>query len=323
VDTGAYIQPSALILHSLSPAERPKTVIQAISYVQKHLFCPLPENFKGLSASKVAEILQFRERIPPYVPRSLVNTLLGSNTMTAKEIARLSSTGVIRQLQVSSRERRDDGGIVPTDYLYSLIRNSELNIELQEKFVKILQSNPTAPELPGYLFDKEEVRCLMDSGFLTMPSSFVKPTDSQIEGGGKDSLVKSSSAAASGTAEAVGGKGIVTNMGYASGLQKIVPGVLKDERDYVISLPTLGPLLAVFNAGREYLMDMIKKEKKSGGETEKVLRERWDGGARIWKCRKWKELKGLNWEGAAGDCLGRGECEVIEAVGVGLALRQR
>lgn len=311
------------MLRPLSPAERPKTVIQAVCYVQKHLFCPLPENFKGLSASKVAEILQFRERIPPYVPRSLINTLLGCNTTTAKEIARLSSTGVIRQLQVSSRERRDDGGIVPTDYLYTLVRNSELNTELQEKFVQILQANPTAPELPGYLFEKEEVRSLMDAGFLTMPSSFVKTTDSQIEGGGKDSLMKSSCAAASGTAEAVGGKGIVTNMGYSSGLQKTVLGVLRYERDYVISVPTLGPLLAVLNAGREYLMDMIKKEKKRGGETEKVLRERWDGGASIWKCRKWKELKGLNWEGAAGDCLGRGECEVIQAVGVGLALRQR
>ncbi|KAF8538566.1 serine-threonine protein kinase 19, partial [Trichophaea hybrida] len=291
------------------------TVLQAISHIRTHLFSPLPENFKGLSPTKVSEILQFRARIPPYVPIPLINALLAAPTSTAKEIAELCASGELRKLHVSSRERKDEGGVVPTEYLYRLVRESELNQELKEKFINTLKANATSAELPGHLFEKAEVRELMDAGFLTLPSSF--RYDSAMEEVGKSTLTSMCSVAVSGTAAAVGGRGVVTKIGYSS---RMPAAVVVEPAEYAVSLPTLGPLLAVLRSARRVFLEMLRKG-RNGGETEKVLRERWDGGATAGRCRKWRELKGLHWEGVVGECLGRGECELFEVVGIGLGVR--
>jgi len=206
---------------------------------------------------------------------------------------------------------------VPTEYLYALIQDCELAPELKEKFINTLTANPTAAELPGHLFDNTEVRALIDAGFLTLPSSF--HCETAMEEVGKSTLTSMCSVAASGTAAAVGGRGVVTKMGYSS---RVPAAVVAEADEYVISLPTLGPLLVILGAARRGFLEMLRRGRK-GGETEKVLRERWDGGTTAGRCRKWKELKGINWEGVVGECLGRGECELFEVVGMGLGVRMR
>jgi hypothetical protein len=293
----------------------------AITHIQQHLFSPLPENFKGLTRAKVAEILTFRSRIPPYVPIPLIHALLNKPTATTRCISELCSRGELRKILLPNRERGgDDGGVAPTTYLYGLIEESELGEVTKQKFVELLRKNPEVGSFPEYLFAKEEVRELLDAGFLVLGNALQREAAMGVEqNGGKGTITSLAAISASGTEAAVGGKGAVTTHGVGA------PGAVRVEGggEYVVSLPTLGPLLSVLSAARGHFLGMLRKEKGKGGVTEKTLRERWDGGSVAGKGKKWKELKGLDWESVVGECLGRGECEVFDVGGMGYGLRLR
>ncbi|KAA8895763.1 serine-threonine protein kinase 19-domain-containing protein [Sphaerosporella brunnea] len=300
-DTGAHIPACVLLLQHHSP--RPTTVQAAITHVQKNLFSPFPENFKGLSSAQVAETAAFRDRIPPYVPVALLNALLNAPTATAREIARLCEAGELRRVLLPNRERGDDGGVVPTEYLYTLIRESSVTEKVKEKLVEVLKKNPTAAELPGCFFSKEEVRTLLDAGFLTLPTQSTASPLGLQEAGKKSTLTSMSAVAASGSAAAVGGKGIVTQMGYGTLITEKSPAAAEEAGEYVVSLPNLGPLLALLGSARE----------------------RWEGqgGVSVGRIKRWKEFRGLGWEAVVGESLGRGDCEVFEVAGSGLGVRLR
>ena len=77
-------------------------VLEAIAHSRANMFCTVPER-AGMNSTRIAEVLNFRERIPPLVSMAHVHGLLAASTRTEKEIAQLVATGQVRKIHVLGR----------------------------------------------------------------------------------------------------------------------------------------------------------------------------------------------------------------------------
>lgn len=90
------------IVKSLASDLSLRDVAQTIQYVRSHMFDAMPQN-GGFNSTKTAEILNFRELLPPSVTVPHVHALAQSPTKTEREIAELTRAGTIRRLVTPGR----------------------------------------------------------------------------------------------------------------------------------------------------------------------------------------------------------------------------
>jgi hypothetical protein len=79
-----------------------RDVAQIIQYTSSHTFDVVPEN-GGLNSTKIAEILNSRASLPPFVTLSHVHAMTESPTTTEREIAELTKAGIITRIVIPGR----------------------------------------------------------------------------------------------------------------------------------------------------------------------------------------------------------------------------
>ena len=103
---------------------------QIIQYVRGHMFEAIPEG-GGFNSTKIADILNFRQSLPPIVTVTHVHAFSGSPTKTEKEIVELLRAGVIRRVVTPGRGTGGssvvDGLILFKDIEYLISRATGLD----------------------------------------------------------------------------------------------------------------------------------------------------------------------------------------------------
>jgi hypothetical protein len=205
-----------------------------------------------------------------------------------------------------------------------------------EKFISIMDANPTSATISGSLFTSGELSALTTAGFLTTShapdsrsSFFASPGAGSLM-----SLSTSGSRHAAGSLAAVGG---------ASATQHIAGGRTGQRApvfaSYNFSLPNTGSHIKLLVDARAHLLSLLKKSKWKEAPMD-VLRERWDGGITKGseqeerkkargefsgilpgRTKKWRSFWGLRFEWILEECVGSGLVEVFETGSVGIGVR--
>ena len=79
-----------------------RDVVPAMKYVRSHMFDDIPER-SGMNSTRTAEVLNFRRLLPPIVTNVHVHALIKSPTLVEREIAELTSAGLLRKIVVPGR----------------------------------------------------------------------------------------------------------------------------------------------------------------------------------------------------------------------------
>jgi len=303
------------------------------------MFSSIPQSGAGMKSTRIAEILNFRTSLPPIVTVAHVRALLNSPTAVEREIAELTNGGIIRKIVVPGRGGMGEALILVKDLDNMINQSKDLDESTKQRFISLLQDNPTALKIPRYLIVATEAKALMHAGFLTstLPSwnttdAFSRPGDGSY---GTLTSIHSISRAASGSMAAVGGEGAVHFAGGSGGGASSLPGT----GDFALALPSTGPLLKLLTSARAHVISLLSKSKFREAPLD-LLRERWDGGIAAddaaavarknrgefagvlpGRTRKWKQFYGVNFEWILGECVGVGMVEVFETGSVGRGVR--
>jgi hypothetical protein len=73
-----------------------------MEYIQNRMFSDMPEK-AGMNSTRIAEVLNFRKRLPPFVTIAHVDALSKSSTMIEREVAELAQVGVLRRVTIPRR----------------------------------------------------------------------------------------------------------------------------------------------------------------------------------------------------------------------------
>jgi len=66
------------------------------------MFSEMPEK-AGMNSTRIAEVLNFRRRLPPFVTIAHIDALSTSSTKIEREIAELARAGIIRRVTIPHR----------------------------------------------------------------------------------------------------------------------------------------------------------------------------------------------------------------------------
>lgn len=80
-----------------------RDVAQAITHAREHMFDPVPDRGGGFNSVRIAEVLNFRKRLPPMLTVAHVHGLMQNATAAEREIAEMSIKGVLRKVVVPGR----------------------------------------------------------------------------------------------------------------------------------------------------------------------------------------------------------------------------
>lgn len=314
-----------------------RDVAQAIMYIRGRMWSSMPQERAGMNSTRIAEVLNFREQLPPIVTVSHVQALLNSPTTVEREIAELIQGGAIRKIVVGGRGGIGEVLILVKD-LEEIIEKSSLEQLVKERFIKLLRERPTAIKISRSEFDAETSKSLVLAGFLTSTTPTWTPTEvfsTPGEGSrGTMTSLNSISKAASGSLAAVGGKGAVHAAGGSGG--GIGPAATGE---FSLAIPRTGAYLKLVADARSHLRLLISKSKFREAP-ESVLRERWDGGIAAdnestaarrnrgefagvlpGRTRKWKQFYGVTYDWILGEGVGAGLVEVFNTGSVGRGIR--
>lgn len=90
------------IVTSLASDLNFRDVPQYIEYIRNHMFSDMPEK-AGMNSTRIAEVLNFRKQLPPFVTIAHVDALSTSSTVIEREIAELAKKGVVRRITIPER----------------------------------------------------------------------------------------------------------------------------------------------------------------------------------------------------------------------------
>lgn len=90
------------IIVSLAEDLNFRDVPQYMEYIQNHMFSDMPEK-AGMNSTRIAEVLNFRKRLPPFVTIAHVDALCNSSTKIEREIAELAKAGILRRVTIPHR----------------------------------------------------------------------------------------------------------------------------------------------------------------------------------------------------------------------------
>ena len=316
-----------------------RDVAQAILYIRRKMWSPIPAERTGMNSTRIAEVLNFRASLPAIVTVSHVQALLNSPTTVEREIAELIRGGAIRKIIVGGRGSMGEALILVKD-LDEMIAESSLDTGLKEKFTALLHDRPTALKVPRSQLTPDEAKALMHAGFLTSSTPTWTSTDIFSRPGdgmhGTLTSLSSISKAASGSLAAVGGEGAVHAAGGSGGGARALATATGD---YSLALPTTGSFLKLLANARAHLMSLLSKSTfREAPET--LLNQRWDGGIAAdhgggagkrnrgefagvlpGRTRKWKQFYGISFEWILGECVGAGLAEVFDTGSIGRGIR--
>lgn len=347
------------LVATLATDLRLRDVAQTMKYIRFHMFDELPER-GGMNSTRIAEVLNFRRSLPPIVPNAHVHALMKSPTVVEREIAELTSAGVLRRIVVPGRgvgrSSISDALVLVEDWEQLVKGAKGLDGDLIDAYVRQLQSTSQSSYFPPGTFMAEEAALLMRAGFLSAISQplnsanvFARPDRASL---GTMTSMASIAKAASGSLDAIGGHGAVHSAGGggSGGLRASRPegdivsdetskrGV-KDGRELQFALPSTGSFLKLLTDARSHLLTLLSKSKYNEAPLY-LLRERWDGAVATneqaarssmhrkgfeavlpGRTRKWKQFYGLRFDWVLEECVGAGLVEVFETGSVGRGVR--
>ena len=314
-----------------------RDVAQAVLYVQGKMWSSLPRERTGMSAQRIAEVLNFRKGLPRLVTVAHVQALLNSATAVEREIVELVRGGIIRKIVISGRGERGEMLIMMKD-LEEMVKCCGIDEEAKERFLKVLKENPTALGIQRAWLSGSDAKALMHAGFLTAatPSggaTEIFSTPGEASRGTATSL-NSISRAASGSLGAVGGQGAVHAAGGSGGGVRNLGAA-----ELTLSIPGAGSFLKLVAAARLHLVSLLSKSRYREAP-QALLKERWEGGVEVGdagttarrnrgefdgvlpgRTRKWKTFYGIGFDWIIGECVGAGLVEVFETGSVGRGIR--
>jgi hypothetical protein len=90
------------VIASLASDLNFRDVPQYMEYIRNRMFSDLPEK-AGMNSTRIAEVLNFRQRLPPFVTIAHVDALSSSSTRIEREIAELAKAGILRRVTIPYR----------------------------------------------------------------------------------------------------------------------------------------------------------------------------------------------------------------------------
>jgi Serine-threonine protein kinase 19 len=323
----------------LAPALAADDVPNVLIHVLSRMFAPVPERASGMNSVRIAEVLNYRARLPPIVGVTHVHVLRGSPTATEREIAALVRTGVLRKVsfpgRATGREGVGEGVVLVSEWVRIVEAMDGLSREAKQKYIAQLKSEESEPLTPAELVE------LYQAGFLTRPSMSPSASDSLLRPG-TASLGSLVSVASAGSHFASGTDGAVA----ASSIPHISGGTgasrhLSQQRgasiqtQHTFSLPNAGPYLKLLTAARTHLLSLLAKSSAFKSMPLDRLKERWDGGVADvetaarhehkgllpGRTKKWRQFYGLEFEWVLAECLGAGLVECFKTGSVGTGVR--
>ncbi|KAL9631446.1 MAG: hypothetical protein Q9164_005890 [Protoblastenia rupestris] len=327
-------------------------VVQIIQHVRMHMFDNLPES-GGFNSTRIAEILNFRDSLPPTVTVTHVHALTHSPTTTEREISELTKAGVLRKLVIPGRgaggSNVGEGLALTADIEKLMGCANDVDKSLADQFLADLAAKPLAQSVNSSSYTAARITELMRAGFLTSPSAISSPANlyTRPDSGSADIVtsISSISKAASGSLAAVGGEGAIYDAGGRGGMRRSNSRYetqhvsLTDATMLQFSLPGTGPYIRLLTSARSHLVSLIEKSRFREMPVY-LLKERWDGGisaddpaakAKKYRgefagtlparTRKWKQFYGLSFGFVLAECLGAGLIELFDTGTVGRAVR--
>ncbi len=283
------------IITSLSTDLNLRDVPQYITYIQSHMFDPMPEK-GGMNSTRIAEVLNFRKSLPPFVTVAHVEALSGNSTVVEREIDELSRKGVVRRIVIPGRgvgAKAVGDGVVSVREWEGVVGGIEgLSGELKERYVGLMRENPTSATVPSSCFSPRDLSRLTAAGLLTATSTLSTTLFAAPGAKSLTSISTSGSRHAAGSLEAVGGAYATQHM-HGGTFPSITspspsntspsnppspsPSTPTSNQTFTFSLPHTGTHLKLLLSARSYLLSLLSKTKFKELPLT-ALRERWDGG---------------------------------------------
>lgn len=331
------------IVASLASDLNFRDVPQYMEYIRNRMFSDMPEK-AGMNSTRIAEVLNFRKQLPPFVTIAHVDALSTSSTLVEREIAELAKKGILRKVTIPFRgvgAAAVGDGIASVKEWQALVRgHNSLSDELKEKYINLMDSNPSSSTVPSSAFTPAEIAALTGTGFLTSTSILSTTSSSFFASPGAASLSAISSSGsrhAAGSLDAVGGQYATQHMHGGTPLSPRAPLT----GTFSFSLPHTGMHIKLLVDARAHLLTILRKTKSKAAPLA-TLRERWDGGVAgtstaeresrkrarreytgvlPGRTKKWKTFYGMRFEWVLEECVGAGLVELFETGSVGRAAR--
>jgi hypothetical protein len=90
------------VIASLASDLNFRDVPQYMEHIRNRMFSDLPEK-AGMNSTRIAEVLNFRRSLPPFVTVAHVDALSTSSTRIEREIAELAKAGILRRVTIPHR----------------------------------------------------------------------------------------------------------------------------------------------------------------------------------------------------------------------------
>lgn len=338
--------PDEGLLASLAADLEYSDVVQLIRYISLHQWSTIPESGAGMNSTRVAEILNFRRRLPPLVSVHHIHALSKYPTQTEREIGMLANRGMIRRVSLPPREvggsSPGEALVLVEDWAKLIIERGDLEVQTKEKYNTLLHG-PDA----DVNFTQDEVTALVRAGFLVGSSylkskadAYLRPGESTL--GNLGYVAKAGINEYSGSAEAVA-SGARNYIAGGSGFNNRVSrpsAATAPRQEHNLTLPNIGMYLKLLHESRSHLLQLLAKSNRFRELPRSLLKERWDGGIagndeatkaqRLrgeWigvvpgRTRKWRGFSGLEFQWVLEECLGAGLVECFKTGSVGLGVR--
>jgi hypothetical protein len=67
------------------------------------MFSDVPERASGMNSTRIAEVLNYRQALPPIVTVAHIDALSSSSTRTERDIVELTQAGILRRVTIPNR----------------------------------------------------------------------------------------------------------------------------------------------------------------------------------------------------------------------------
>ena len=337
------------LVRTLATDPNLRDTAQAIRHIRAHMFSPMPQEAAGMGSARVAEVLNYRRRLPPLVSVSHIQTLLASPSAVEREVADLVRAGFIRRVVVPGRGDVGDTLILAADFEQMVKEPPDLDAGARDALLAFLKENPGMQAVPQDSLSAAQITTLVQAGFLTAHHTGVRGYGalsgtmrlySRPEDKGTLTSLETVSRQPAGSLGATGGEGAVHNAGGSGGGGASASSASATELK--LAVPGNGSFLKLASSALDHLVALLGRSRFREAP-ESVLRERWDGGAegsstasaaaRAKRARgefagilpgqtlKWRRFYGLSFDWILREAVGSGLVEVFDTGSVGRGVR--
>ncbi|RYP17243.1 hypothetical protein DL765_004628 [Monosporascus sp. GIB2] len=327
---------------------------QAIQHIRAHMFSPMPQEAAGMNSTRIAEVLNYRKRLPPIVTVSHIQTLLSSPSAVEREIAELGRSGFLRRIVVAKRGDIGETLILAADFEQMVRDSPSLDESTKDAFVAYMKCNPGTQTVRRESLSETQTSQLIQAGFLTAHhtgiASYAAMSStmnlySRPEDKGTLTSLETVSRQPAGSLGTVGGEGAVHNAGGSGGRSRSASAAAIAAHnggaatELKLAVPGNGTFLKLLSAALDHLVWLLGRSRFREAP-ESVLRDRWVGGVAgtearragkhsrgefagvlLGQTRKWRQFYGLSFDWVLREAVGSGLVEVFETGSVGRGVR--